>query len=64
MNPFIYLDIICNGDNQKLKSDKFDELGAIIAYENGELDDESTIELFQHLVRQWPCMDTAVDLIW
>lgn len=28
----------------------FDEVGAIIAYEEGELDEEKTIELFQHLV--------------
>jgi hypothetical protein len=26
------------------------ELGAIIAYETGELDGEKTVELFQHLV--------------
>ena len=28
----------------------YDQVGAIIAYEQGELDDEGTIELFQHLV--------------
>lgn len=28
----------------------FDQLGAIIDYENGELDEEQTISLFQHLV--------------
>ena len=28
----------------------YDSLGAIIAYESGELDDDATIELFQHLV--------------
>ena len=28
----------------------YDPLSAIIAYEQGELDDEATIELFQHLV--------------
>lgn len=28
----------------------FDEVGAIIAYECGELDDEGVVELFQHLV--------------
>lgn len=28
----------------------YDELGAIMAYEGGELDDEHTIELFQHLI--------------
>ena len=29
---------------------KYDEVGAIIAYETGELSEEGTIELFQHLV--------------
>lgn len=28
----------------------FDEVGAIIAFESGELDDAGVIELFQHLV--------------
>lgn len=28
----------------------YDRVGAIIAYESGELDDEKVIELFQHLV--------------
>lgn len=28
----------------------FDEVGQIMAYENGELDDEETIALFQHLI--------------
>ena len=28
----------------------YDSFGAIIAYESGELDDDATIELFQHLV--------------
>ncbi len=28
----------------------YDQVGAIIAYESGELDDEATIELFQNLV--------------
>jgi hypothetical protein len=28
----------------------YDRVGAIIAYETGELDDEGTIELFQNLV--------------
>jgi len=29
---------------------EYDQLGAIMAWEDGELDDESTIELFQHLI--------------
>jgi hypothetical protein len=29
---------------------QFDEVGQIIAYEQGELDGEQTIELFQHLI--------------
>jgi len=33
----------------KLK-EKFDEVGAIIAFESGELNEEGVIELFQHLV--------------
>lgn len=28
----------------------YDAAGAIIAFEQGELDDEATLELFQHLV--------------
>lgn len=28
----------------------YDHVGAIIAYESGELDDDAVIELFQHLV--------------
>jgi hypothetical protein len=28
----------------------YDQVGAIIAYESDELDDEATIELFQHLI--------------
>jgi hypothetical protein len=28
----------------------YDEVGAIMAYEQGDLDDEGTIELFQRLV--------------
>lgn len=31
-------------------STKYDEVSAIMAYEQGELDDDATIELFQHLV--------------
>lgn len=29
---------------------RYDYVGAIMAFENGELDHEQTIELFQHLV--------------
>ena len=29
---------------------RYDYVGAIIAYEQGELDDDATLELFQHLV--------------
>ena len=36
---------------KKINDEKsFDEISAIIAYEQGDLDDEATIELFQHLV--------------
>jgi len=28
----------------------FDEVGAIMAYEQGELDESGTLELFQHLI--------------
>lgn len=28
----------------------YDEVGAIMAYEQGELDSDATLELFQHLV--------------
>jgi hypothetical protein len=28
----------------------YDQVGAIMAYEQGDLDDEATIELFQHLI--------------
>lgn len=31
-------------------STKYDQVGAIIAYEQGELDEEGALELFQHLV--------------
>ena len=34
----------------KTAETKYDEVGAIIAYEQGDLDDEATIELFQHLI--------------
>lgn len=30
--------------------EKFDEVGAIIAFECGELNEDKTLELFQHLV--------------
>jgi hypothetical protein len=33
-----------------LPEQPYDQTGQIIAYENGELDDEEAIELFQHLV--------------
>lgn len=29
---------------------QYDQVSAIIAYEQGEMDDEGTLELFQHLV--------------
>lgn len=32
------------------KIKQYDEVGAIIAYESGELSNEKVIELFQHLV--------------
>jgi hypothetical protein len=32
------------------ESKVYDRVGAIIAYETGELDGEKTVELFQHLV--------------
>lgn len=35
---------------------RYDYVGAIMAFENGELDHEQTIELFQHLVDS--------DLVW
>jgi hypothetical protein len=31
-------------------TDTYDEIGAIIAYEQGELDDTAALELFQRLV--------------
>ena len=31
-------------------SKPYDYVGAIIAYEQGDLDDDATLELFQHLV--------------
>ena len=35
---------------KKTEEPPFDQVGAIMAYESGELDDEATIELFQHLI--------------
>lgn len=35
---------------KELEEPPFDQVGAIMAYESGELDDEATIELFQHLI--------------
>ncbi len=35
---------------KKTEDPPFDQVGAIMAYESGELDDEATIELFQHLI--------------
>jgi hypothetical protein len=33
-----------------MKTKQYDEVGAIIGYEQGELNEEQIIELFQHLV--------------
>jgi len=45
---------VCKGqwDNIDLtsKQKQYDEVGAIMAYESGELDKDGCIELFQHLV--------------
>jgi hypothetical protein len=35
---------------ETVKLEEYDEVGAIIDYENGVLDEEQAIELFQHLV--------------
>ncbi len=35
---------------KKTEDPPFDQVGAIMAYESGELDDEATVELFQHLI--------------
>ena len=35
---------------KKTEEPPFDQVGAIMAYESGELGDEATIELFQHLI--------------
>ena len=32
------------------KTQAYDQVGAIISYEQGELDEEATVELFQHLI--------------
>ena len=34
----------------KMKTKIYDQIGAIIAYETGELNEDETLELFQHLV--------------
>jgi hypothetical protein len=36
--------------NEQNEVESYDEVGAIMAYEQGDLDDEGTIELFQRLV--------------
>jgi hypothetical protein len=36
--------------SKTIRHEKYDELSGIIAWESGELDDEGTRELFQHLV--------------
>jgi len=36
--------------NKQSNLDNYDKVGAIIDYENGNLNDEETIELFQHLL--------------
>lgn len=33
-----------------MKTDPYDQLGQIIAYEQGDLDDNATIALFQNLI--------------
>jgi len=33
------------------RTQEFDEVGAIMAYESGELDDQGTLELFSHLIQ-------------
>ena len=35
---------------KKLEEPPYDQVGAIMAYESGDLDDEATVELFQHLI--------------
>jgi hypothetical protein len=35
---------------KKPEEPPFDQVGAIMAYESGELDDEATVALFQHLI--------------
>lgn len=49
---------------------KFDQVGKIISYENGELDHADTIDLFQHMINngtvwhlQGSYQRTAYDLI-
>lgn len=39
-----------NQTKKNRKEKGFDQVGAIIAFESGELDEEGTLKLFQHLV--------------
>jgi hypothetical protein len=35
--------------------DKYDVIGGIMAWEQGDLDDDQTVELFQHLIDSGLC---------
>lgn len=37
------------------KTEKFDLVGCIIAYESGELSDEETVKLFSELIKSGQC---------